>query len=670
MNLSEKITEAGQSFARVVQVLSAPKDPISTVKRYAIAALCVAGALLLRWFLDPFLGQYLPLATIYAFVVIAVWYGGWGPAVFTTMASYFAANWFFIEPRFSFSFSPAEYWGAGLYIFNCLMLIGMSEGMRRAQLQAVRNAATALERQRALEAEVEEHKRAKERLRLAMASANMGAWDMDFRTGALVWDARQYEIFGKGHPLESRDEFYAMIHPSDVDRVKQATADCLLTGRVSEEFRIVRPDGAVRWVASRGATVHDELGRPVRIVGVNYDITDRKESQNRLETFAKELEHQVAARTMELVASQERLRALATELNLSEQRERKRVAGELHDYLAQMLALGRMKISQLRSKLISSSSAVTTTIAEVDDLFRDAIAFTRSLMDRLSLPVLDQSGLPGALAWLAKQTPLHGLSVDVRVSHDQVSLPDDQAMLLFQSVRELLINVAKHAATDRATVILRVDDDRLHIEVQDPGQGFDVAALEAKPAGEHFGLYSVRERMVAMGGWLAVKSALGQGTTITLALPLVHKPTSTPELRAPSSPHRLPREASASGISVLLVDDHVMVRQGLRTVLEGYPDLTLIGEAGDGEEAVSLAFMHRPSVIIMDINMPRLNGIEATARIKTQFPHIAVIGLSINTEFSNQEAMKKAGAAMLLPKEAAVDQLYQAIQSVLKTPVG
>jgi len=116
--------------------------------------------------------------------------------------------------------------------------------------------------------------------------------------------------------------------------------------------------------------------------------------------------------------------------------------------------------------------------------------------------------------------PLHNLMVEVRLAQEHVPLPDDQAILLFQSVRELLINVAKHARTDRATVALQVDEQRrLYIEVQDRGRGFDPVA-DRKAAGSHFGLFSVKERMEAMGGRLDLKSAPGQGTTATLVLPL------------------------------------------------------------------------------------------------------------------------------------------------------
>jgi len=118
-------------------------------------------------------------------------------------------------------------------------------------------------------------------------------------------------------------------------------------------------------------------------------------------------------------------------------------------------------------------------------------------------------------------------------------------------------------------------------------------------------------------------------------------------------------------IRVLLVDDHAMVRQGLRSVMESYPDIEVVGEAGDGKDSLVSVERVRPSVVIMDLNMPRMNGIDATAIIKSRHPEIVVLGLSVNAGEDNQEAMIQAGASALLTKEAAVDRLYDMIHEAV-----
>lgn len=120
-------------------------------------------------------------------------------------------------------------------------------------------------------------------------------------------------------------------------------------------------------------------------------------------------------------------------------------------------------------------------------------------------------------------------------------------------------------------------------------------------------------------------------------------------------------------IRVLLVDDHVMVRQGLRVVLDAYADVELIGEAGNGEEAIQLVDRLRPAVVVMDINMPKMDGIEATEQIKRRYPETIVIGISVNAAKENEESMIRAGAVRLMTKEAAVEQLYDEIQKAVKS---
>jgi CheY-like chemotaxis protein len=389
----------------------------------------------------------------------------------------------------------------------------------------------------------------------------------------------------------------------------------------------------------------------------------------------------VLDRTRDLVASNHRLQALASELTLAEQRERKRLASELHDYLAQILALARIKMSQLRQKVATQPPASQQLVAEIDNLLEKAGEYTRSLMAKLNPPVLDELGLPSALTWLAKQMPLHGLMVEVRLSQEHVQLPDDQSVLLFQSVRELLINVAKHAGTDRATVSLKVDpDEELRIEVEDRGRGFDQLAMETKSANGHFGLFSVKERMQAMGGRLEVRSRPGEGTTVTMMLPLAKpaaagagapKELGARESKQPSEesifhiPHAPYHPPPGNTIRLLLVDDHTMVRQGLRSLLESYEDVMIVGEGSNGDEAIELVEQLRPALVVMDLNMPKKNGIEATARIKARWPETVVIGLSVQAGEEARRAIVNAGGAVLLTKEAAVDELYRTIREVL-----
>jgi len=115
-------------------------------------------------------------------------------------------------------------------------------------------------------------------------------------------------------------------------------------------------------------------------------------------------------------------------------------------------------------------------------------------------------------------------------------------------------------------------------------------------------------------------------------------------------------------IRVLLADDHTIVRQGLRSALESYPNIEVVGEVGDGDEAVAAAARLQPSVVVMDIHMPKMDGVTATRLIKAQHPEIVVVGLSADRKHYQVHAMQKAGAFEVLHKDHAVTELYAAIQ--------
>ncbi|MBA3613377.1 MAG: hypothetical protein H0W49_10815, partial [Nitrospirales bacterium] len=194
-----------------------------------------------------------------------------------------------------------------------------------------------------------------------------------------------------------------------------------------------------------------------------YQVRDLLEQQRH---FSEELEQKVSERTQELVSSQNQLRALASELNLAEHRERKRLATELHDHLAQMLVLVLLKLGQ--SKQAPSRSQ--ELIGQAEDIVNESLTYTRNLLAELSPPVLREFGLFAALRWLGEQMQRYSLTVTVHTdSRGDVRLPEDQAVLLFQSVRELLINVAKHAASKQASIIAEEREGSLRIVVEDKG---------------------------------------------------------------------------------------------------------------------------------------------------------------------------------------------------------
>ena len=122
-------------------------------------------------------------------------------------------------------------------------------------------------------------------------------------------------------------------------------------------------------------------------------------------------------------------------------------------------------------------------------------------------------------------------------------------------------------------------------------------------------------------------------------------------------------------IRLLLVDDHAVVRSGLRMLLASEADVEIVGEAGSGSEAVSAAGSARPNVILMDIGLPDMTGIEAARLIKSKFPNISIVALTIHEDEEYFFKMLEAGASGYVPKRAAPEELLTAIRAAAQGEV-
>ena len=215
-------------------------------------------------------------------------------------------------------------------------------------------------------------------------------------------------------------------------------------------------------------------------------------------------------------ASEARLRTLTSQLSLAEERERRQIAAELHDHVGQILAM--IKVTLVRLERMEISGEVAETVRKLKDLCQQAIGGTRFLISELSPPVLYELGFEAAISWLAeKHEEKHGVSVIIDDDNRPKPLSDDVRVFMFQAVRELLMNTAKHARVDEVKISLNRDRDGIRITVADEGKGFDPSDLK-KSCG--FGLYNIGERLNTVGGSFSIDSKPGRGTRITLLAPL------------------------------------------------------------------------------------------------------------------------------------------------------
>ncbi len=341
------------------------------------------------------------------------------------------------------------------------------------------------------------------RLIEAQRIAHLGNWDLDIARNSLWWSDEVYRIFGlqPGQFGGTNEAFLARVHPDDREQVQAAVKQAIYERKsYNIDHRVIRPDGVERIVHERAKVLYDPDKQPVRMVGTVQDVTEFKQTEQRI------------------LADQEALRSLTSELQLAEERERRRIAGDLHDSIGQILALSKWELVRLQKSAPPETAASLNEVANQLDM---AVKQARTLSFELSPSVLYDLGFEVALEDLAERfSKERKIKCEFHSSAGREPLPEAVKVLLYRSVRELLINVAKHAnATVVSISVDRIGND-LHITVEDNGDGFDVSILNGpsrRPKG--FGVLSIQERLRHIGGHFEIQSNNGNGTRVTLVAP-------------------------------------------------------------------------------------------------------------------------------------------------------
>lgn len=397
------------------------------------------------------------------------------------------------------------------------------------------------------------------------------------------------------------------------------------------------------------------------------------QQQEELQAVNESLERQIEERTRVSERRARQLSLLASELTKAEERERRRLAQMLHDDLQQMLVAARMHITAITPD--ASPPRMLELIRHVDDLLDRSIRLSRNLTHRASPPVLYDAGLAPALEWLGRQVEEeHGLEVEVDCDDAAQPESQDTRILLYQACRELLFNVVKHAGTKRCKLAMhRAGNGDVQVSVCDEGKGFKEESSDEIGKSDGFGLFSIRERLELIGGRMEIESITGEGSCVRLYAPVMmsdeqrdhtqaHR-TLVEVLEENSEPEQGSKPYSGTPIRVLLADDHRIIRASLAGLLRKQDGIEVVGQAGDGQEVIEKALSLKPDVIVMDVTMPVIDGLEATRRLMAEMPHLAVIGLSMHDKEDMQEAMRSAGAARYLTKDGPPELLIAAIQS-------
>jgi len=427
--------------------------------------------------------------------------------------------------------------------------------------------------------DITERKKAEERLKAQYAQLNE-LENIINRSGSLVFVWRmepdKWPVEFVSDNVEnilgySVDDFISgrvlwpsITHQDDVPRLEKKVAQYLEKGvrKWSQEYRLITKSGEVRWFHDDNLALADSAGGIIRIQAVIHDITELKQAEEQLKALTqqlrasnqqlqateqqlrvanqqlkvegqqlkaegqqlKALNQQLWADEEQLKKKHEQLRALASKLSSIEERERKHIAEGIHGSIIQPLVFMDVKVKSLGK--ITKDTKLTEAHRQMRTMLGELIEKSRTFTFDLSYPILYELGLEPAIEeWLRTEIKgKHKIAVEFKAETQSKDLDQNIATFLFKSVKELLINIVKHAKANNVKVSVARKQNNIILCVEDDGCGFESFHSGKKHKSlTGFGLFNIREQVTHLGGELSIDSKAGIGSKITLTVPVEDK---------------------------------------------------------------------------------------------------------------------------------------------------
>ncbi len=355
-----------------------------------------------------------------------------------------------------------------------------------------------------------------QRMRFCLEAANIGTWDWDIESGIVRWSENMRNIHGQrpGSFEGNVEEFLEGLCAEDRERARQAIQQALSgDGKYRVEYRQVKGDGTLAWKEAHGQVIYDSSKRPVKMMGVYWDISEHKRSQAALQAAHAQLESRVKERTSELDRAQERLRLLSARLLQMQDDERRRIARELHDTAGQILVALNLNLVPVEEELQRTNSElakpVTGSLRLIEELSRDL----RTMSHLLHPPLLDEAGLHSAVRWYVEGFAERSkIDVDLQLDPEVGRLPAELETAIFRIVQECLTNIHRHSGSNSASIAVLRDPQNVTIEIRDQGKGMPM------PVRAGVGIQGMGERVRQLGGQLEIDSG-NYGTRVTAIFP-------------------------------------------------------------------------------------------------------------------------------------------------------
>lgn len=371
----------------------------------------------------------------------------------------------------------------------------------------------------------EELSLSRQRLMIALAASRTGTYRVDAQTNAFFHAGDSFRnLLGlrPGETVSTCEDFLKRVHPDDLPAVRAEIAESRSRGEFQLEYRILLPDGAVRWLYDRGQLMPDPVTGGTCLVGACTDITERKHAESELKLVHDELEGRVQQRTAELRSAEAGLRMLSSRLMQLQDEERRRISRELHDSSGQALAALSMCLAMVERETDKLSERAGRNLSDATRLVRELSQEVRTMSHLLHPPLLDEAGLESALHWFVEGfAQRSGIAVDLDLAPELGRLSKEMEIAIFRVVQESLSNVHRHSGSKTAQVQVGRDAQKVTLQICDQGRGLagNRRAKKSGPAVPGVGIQGMRERVRQLNGHFEMESRAGS-TIVRAAIPV------------------------------------------------------------------------------------------------------------------------------------------------------